>query len=346
MEFEAELARIAEVIRNHREVLLTEEAAKNALVMPFIRALGYNVFDPGEVIPEFTCDVGIKRGEKVDYAICDSGTIRILVECKPANVELKVENASQLYRYFSVTDARVALLTNGVDYKFYTDVETPNRMDDRPFFTCRADDLRKADIDTLAKFTKAAFNLDRIVEEARNLKLQTLVRKSLESEFADPSGEFVRFVAGKVHDGRLTGQVVEKYKTTIKFAIAAMIRDRVNDRLTSALDEPTGIETDEHGEVIETTEEERQGFHIVCAIAAAQVDPARLTMRDAKSYCAVLLDDNNRKTVARLHFNSPTARYVGTLTGKDEARHRVQNPVDIYKLADQIRARVTELVPG
>lgn len=342
MEFETELARIAEVIRNHREVLLTEEAAKNALVMPFIRALGYNVFDPGEVVPEFTCDVGTKKGEKVDYAICEGGTLRILVECKPANIELKIENASQLYRYFSVTPARVAILTNGVEYKFYTDVETPNRMDERPFFTCQLHDLRKPEIDTLAKFSKVAFDVDRIVEEARNLKLQTLVRKALESEFGEPTGEFVRLIAGKVHEGRLTSAVVDKFKGAIKTAIAAIIRDRVNDRLTSAMDRaPESQEPD--SEAVDTTEDERQGYHIICAIAAATVDPARLVMRDAKSYCAVLLDDNNRKTVARLHFNSPTTRFLGTFAGKEETRHRIEGPVDIYRFAEAITKRVAEL---
>lgn len=342
MEFETELARIAEVIRNHREVLLTEEAAKNALVMPFIRALGYNVFDPGEVVPEYTCDVGIKKGEKVDYAVCEADSVRILIECKPANAELSIENASQLYRYFSVTDARVAILTNGVDYKFYTDVETPNRMDDRPFFTCRLDDLRKADIDTLTKFTKQAFDVEHIVEEARNLKLQTLVRKAIEAEFAEPSGDFVRIVAAKVHDGRLTGAVVDKFKIAIKSAIAAIVRDRVNDRLTSALDRTPESE-DVADDEIETTEDERQGYHIVCAIAAAKIDPSRLAMRDAKSYCAILLDDNNRKTVARLHFNSSSTRFLGTFSAKEETRHRVSRPVDIYKFAGQISARIAEL---
>src|SRR3954465_5749281 len=107
----------------HREVLLTEEAAKTALVMPFLQALGYNVFNPSEVVPEFTCDVGTKKGEKVDYAICDGKSVKMLVECKPANTELNLNNASQLFRYFSTTDARVAILTNGVVYKFFSDID-------------------------------------------------------------------------------------------------------------------------------------------------------------------------------------------------------------------------------
>jgi hypothetical protein len=149
MELEARLAELGKVVRDHREVLLTEEAAKNALVMPFLRALGYDVFNPGEVVPEFTCDVATKKGEKVDYAICDAGRVSMLVECKPANTELSAKNAAQLFRYFSVTDARVALLTNGVVYQFYSDLDAPNKMDEKPFFVCQLDALRKQDIRTL-----------------------------------------------------------------------------------------------------------------------------------------------------------------------------------------------------
>ena len=107
MELESKLSELAKTVRDHREVLATEEAAKNALVMPFLQALGYNVFNPSEVVPEFTCDVGTKKGEKVDYAIFDGGKISMLIECKPCNTELSLNNASQLFRYFSVTDARV-----------------------------------------------------------------------------------------------------------------------------------------------------------------------------------------------------------------------------------------------
>ncbi len=169
MELEARIAQLSKVVREHREVLLTEEAAKTALVMPFLQALGYDVFNPGEVIPEFTCDVGIKKGEKVDYALCLDGKITMLVECKPANSELNVSHASQLFRYFATTDARVALLTNGVAYKFFSDVDTPNRMDDRPFFTFSLDQLRKQDLRTLESFTKQPSTLIKFLKRPETL---------------------------------------------------------------------------------------------------------------------------------------------------------------------------------
>ncbi|MEK7856939.1 MAG: type I restriction endonuclease, partial [Acidobacteriota bacterium] len=311
MELEAKLTELGQVAREHREVLLTEEAAKNALVMPFLSALGYNPFNPAEVVPEFTCDVGIKRGEKVDYAICSGGKVTMLVECKPANSELSVSHASQLFRYFATTDARVAILTNGVVYKFFSDIDTPNKMDDRPFFTFQLDAIRKPDIRTLEQFTKASFDIDKIVQEAGNLKMQSLVYKELQKEFQEPSEEFVRLIASRVANGRVTAAVKESFQALIVASVSALIRDRVNERLTSALsasnpidDEPDGTPDEGDGAVI-TTEDEIAGFNIIRAIAARKVDPKRIILRDAKSYCAILLDDNNRKTVARLSFQQP-----------------------------------------
>lgn len=97
----------------------TEEATKTAFVMPFIAALGYNVFDPAEVVPEFIADVGIKKGEKIDYAIMKDGKPTIMFECKHHAANLDFEHASQLHRYFNVAEARVAVLTNGIIYRFY-----------------------------------------------------------------------------------------------------------------------------------------------------------------------------------------------------------------------------------
>lgn len=347
MDLETRIAELAKVVREHREVLLTEEAAKNALVMPFLQALGYNVFNPSEVVPEFTCDVGTKKGEKVDYAICRDGKINMLVECKPANSELSLNNASQLFRYFSTTDARLAVLTNGVVYKFYSDIDSPNRMDDKPFFTIQLDAVRKHDFRTLESFTKQSFDVDKIVQAAGNLKLQSLVYKALQDEFQEPSDDFIRLIAAKAHAGRFTTQVRDTFHGLIVQSASALIRDKVNERLSSALtatNPADDLETDDDaGEATVTTQEEVDGFNIVRAIASRLVDPKRIIMRDAKSYCAILLDDNNRRTVARLHFNSPTARYLGTFDGKEETREAVAEPIDIYKHEAAILTRIEQL---
>ena len=351
MELETKLSVLAKVVREHREVLLTEEAAKNALVMPFLQALGYNVFNPSEVIPEFTCDVGTKKGEKVDYAICNDGDVSILVECKPASAELNLNHASQLFRYFSVTEARVAILTNGVEFKFFSDIDTPNKMDEKPFFTFQMDAVKKADIRTLSNFMKGSFDIETIVAEAGNLKMQTLVAKELEKQFAEPSDEFIKLIASRIHEGKVTAAIKDRFKNLIVASINSLIRDKVNDRLTSALqvsnpadaDAAEGAASLENDGVI-TTQDEIDGFNIIRAIGSRLVDPARIVMRDQKSYCGILLDDNNRKTIARLHFNSPTARYIGSFSGKDETRHAVSSPIDIYQFEKRLLDRISEII--
>jgi hypothetical protein len=250
-----------------------------------------------------------------------------------------------------VTDARLAVLTNGVNYQFYSDVEKPNKMDDKPFFTFSMDAIKPTDIKTLEKFGKVAFDIEKIVQEAGNLKVQSLLRKEIEKEFAEPSEEFIRIMAARVHEGRLTPAVKESFGRMLGATIGAIIRDLVTDRLSNALnasapvpiEDIDGVVVEPDSEAVVTTQEEVSGFHIVQAIASKLVDPKRVVIRDAKSYCAILLDDNNRKTIARMHFNGLTTKYVGMFVGKDETRVMISELTEIYQLASQIEARLREL---
>lgn len=347
MELENEIATLQAKLREHRAALRSEEAAKTSLVLPFLRALGYDIFDPSEVEPEFTCDVGTKKGEKVDYAVRVNGALSILVECKPANNELTFNHASQLFRYFGTTDAKLALLTNGIIYNFYTDGDRTNRMDERPFFTFDLDHYRKGDLRHLASFQKSEFDIERISAQAGTLKLQSEVIAELRREFSAPSDEFVRLIANRLHDGRLTEPVRDRFKHVISNSIASLIREGVDQRLENAISQGSSANDDAVDEIdmseIQTTQSEIDGFNIIRAIGSREVPVDRIVMRDAKSYCAILLDDNNRKTIARLHFNSPTTRYLGLFEGKDEHRIPVLDPSDIYQHSDDILKRIREL---
>jgi len=348
MDLAARLSDLQKRSIEHREYLLTEQAAKTALVMPFLQALGYDVFNPSEVVPEYTADVGTKKGEKVDYAICENNKVSILIECKPASSDLNINHAGQLFRYFSVTDARLAILTNGVVYQFYSDIDQPNKMDSKPFFTFILDHLKSADIKIIEKFTKNSFDIEKIVHEASQLKLQSQVRKALEHEFSEPSEEFTKIIASQVHEGRITAPIIEQYRSLLTATISAVIRDLVNERLSTALNVSKAVEDTttpilSSEDDIVTTEEEISGYRIIQAIASKLIDPKRVVMRDAKSYCAILIDDNNRKALARIHFNSITTKYVGTFTDKAETRHLISDLTDIYKYSEQIEARIKEV---
>jgi hypothetical protein len=244
---------------------------------------------------------------------------------------------------------RLAVLTNGLLYQFYSDVERPNKMDDKPFFTFNMEAIRPSDIKTIEAFTKDKFDVAKIVLEAGNLKLQTRLRAEIEKELGAPSDEFVRIIARRVYDKNITAAVKENVSKLMVISFSTMLRDLVNERLSSAIsatnpripdvDPPIDLDVTE----IVTTEEEVSGFRIVQAIASRLVQPKRIVMRDAKAYCAILLDDNNRKSIARLHFNSATTKYIGFFSEKEETRHLISDLTDIYKFGENIEKRLREL---
>lgn len=326
----------------------TEEASKNAFVMPFISALGYDVFNPLEVVPEFTADIGVKKGEKVDYAIKKDEKIIILVECKWSGAALDVTHMSQLHRYFHVTEARFAILTNGISYQFYSDIDEPNKMDTKPFFEFNMLDFDDHQVNELKKFTKSAFSLDDILNTASTLKYTRAIKKILEGELHAPSEPFVRFFASQSYDGRVTQPVIEQFTVIVKNAINQFINERLNERLKSALvannsDVQPQQQSAGSGDVpeVETTQEEMDAFNIVKAILREVVDVRRIHVRDAKSYCAILLDDNNRKPICRLNFNYKQ-KYLTVFENKNEIRVDIEGVDDIFKHADRMKAVIKE----
>ncbi|MEZ5337624.1 MAG: type I restriction endonuclease [bacterium] len=354
MELANAIQQIANNAEQMKDQLQTEEATKTALIMPFIAALGYNVFDPREVMPEIIADVGVKKGEKVDYAIMADGKPMIIFECKKIGAPLNLEHASQLFRYFAVTDAKFAVLTNGVKYRFFTDLTTPNRMDEHPFFEFNIHDFRDQEISELEKFRKSVFNVDVITESASDLKFTRAIKKALSDQFTNPSEEFVRVLISDVYQGRFTANAREQFIALTRKASAQFLREKVNERLKDAMqtvertdDEPgetEELEVVEHvtEEVdVETTYEEIQGHMIIRAISSEIVDANRVAIRDGKSYCAILFDDNNRKPICRLHFNSKSVKRVEFFNAdKSSEQFDVQDPVDIYKYRSRVIAVV------
>ncbi|MEV4146441.1 type I restriction endonuclease [Amycolatopsis sp. NPDC049691] len=347
-------------IRKHKDAIETEEATKNAFVMPFISTvLGYDVFNPAEVIPEFTADVGTKRGEKIDYAIVHDGQVQVLVEAKKINDPLRLEHASQLFRYFAVTNARIAVLTNGQVYEFYTDLDAPNRMDAKPFLVLDFADIDDTLLPELAKLTKESFDLDSVISAAGELKYIGQLKRILAAQFKEPEDEWVKFLTTRVYEGAFTQKVREQFGPLVAKAAGQFLNEQVNDRLKNALGGPDSyvsvsggsttqpeqpqpqpaVEADDAERVV-TTEEELEGFRIVRAIVCAEVPAARIAARDTQTYFGVLLDDNNRKPIARLWFNR-SKKYLGVFDeNKVETRLPITTVEDIYQHADHLRRTV------
>lgn len=350
MDFKDQIKQLAERIEKLKENIQTEEATKNAFIMPFINALGYDVFNPLEVIPEMNCDIGSKKGEKIDYAIIKDGEPIILIECKHWKQNLNLHD-NQLLRYFTVSNAKFGILTNGIIYRFYTDLKEKNKMDEKPFLEIDLTNLKDSQVDELKKFHKSYFDIDNIVSSASELKYMGELKSIIKEEFSSPSPELVKLLTSRVYDGALRQVVLEQFAPLIKRSIAAHINDIISERLKGALEANKEAEKEEHQEQqpepiedekgIVTTDEELEAYMIVKSILRPIVDVSRVVYRDTLSYFGILLDDNNRKPIARMRFNYASKKVLCTIDSqKNEVKHELSSLDDIYNYADEIIAAV------
>jgi hypothetical protein len=363
MDFADRIRQLASVIEKQVANIQTEEATKNALVMPFIAALGYNVFDPTEVTPELHADVGLKKGEKVDYAVLKDGKPIMLFECKWHGADLRKEHASQLYRYFSVTEARFGVLTNGIQYRFYTDLDAPNKMDAKPFFEFDLRTYREGDMDELKKFSKSAYDLQDILTTASDLKYTKEILTILRQQLDAPSDDFVRLFTTQIYDGKITLPIRERFTTIVQRAFRVFINDQINERLKTALGssgdvkspnvpidqgvtpEPSGVE-EKTAPAVTTTAEELEAFYTIRALLHPVVGSDRIALRDVQTYCGVLLDDNNRKPICRLYLTG-SRKAIGIFDGEGRKEERI--PIsridEIHDYAERLQAALMAYEP-
>lgn len=309
--------------------------------------LGFDVFDPTQIIPEYVADIGLKKGEKIDYAVKIGDKIEYLVEAKSVSTSLQDAQYSQLFRYFHTLDANIAILTNGLHFWFFTDLDATNKMDQRPFFKFDLLGYDDNDLKELEKFHKDNFSIDNIRAAASTLKYLRSAMNYIEAQWTNPDEEFVKLVAKDFYESNVTGKVVESMKPIVKRAFDDLFRQRVRQRFDSAF-EDSGDETipvfDGTEDKVDTTEEELQGFMIVRAIAAEVAPIARIAARDAQTYFAILFDDNNRKPIARLHFNGKSKFITVFDAEKNSTRIDILAVEDIFRAREPIRAVVQSYV--
>ena len=330
---------LAARVRELKPIIETEEATKTAFIIPFISSvLGYDVTDPREVIPEYTADVGTKRGEKVDFAIKSGNDFRFLIECKKIGEPLDIAHAHQLVRYFNVTDTEFAILTNGEVYEFYAQLDAVNRMDEKPFMTL---DLAAVDariFPHLERCTKSQFDSESIAASAEELKYVSELRKAIASDFADPSADWVRLLTSRVTSRRMTAANMELFTRLTATAASQFLK---YEAPTVEPDEGT----DRSDDGIVTTPEEKEAYGIIRAICCSEVPATDIHMRDAKSYCAINLHDNNRKPLARLYFDRRTPRIGIFDENKEEHPFDLTEGIaQIYEHAELLRRRVRSLL--
>lgn len=330
--------------------IATEEATKTALILPFFQLLGYDVFNPLEFVPEYVADVGVKKGEKVDYAIVIDGQPAILVEAKWCGENLNA-HSSQLFRYFGTTTAKVGILTNGVVYRFYTDLDEPNKMDLTPFMEIDMLDIKENLIPELKRFHRDSLDLDKVFNAASDLKYTTAIKCFFAAQTSSPTDDFVRYIVGQVYTGHRTTAIIEKFKPIVKRSLAQYLNDVMNDRfktmLADAGEEPPKAEpvhevdetaeaNAEEGNGIITTDMELESYYIIKALLHDVVDASRITYNDTRSYFAIILDGKVSRWICRLSVEGKKKTIAfNTGEGRGE-KQQFQTTDDIYTMKEKL----------
>ncbi len=342
MGFNDDLKNFSERVLTLKDNILTEEATKMSLIVPFFQLLGYDVFNPLEFCPEYTADVGIKKGEKVDYAIMQEGSPVILIECKWCGVTLD-KHGSQLFRYFGTTPAKFAILTNGIVYKFYTDLDEQNKMDLTPFYEMNIFELKDSQVTEIKKFCKENYDTESIFSTASELKYSNLIKELLKKELDEPTDDFVRFILTDIYTGQKNQKVVDKFKGIVKKSFNNFISEIMNQKISSALNSEEGKQisaTEQQNLVTEskiiTTQEETESFYIIRGILAGTIPVADIVNRDTESYYGILYQDNSRKPICRINLDTKKKQILIPDANKSFTRYYIEELNDIYKYKDEL----------
>ncbi|WP_024833851.1 type I restriction endonuclease [Ruminiclostridium josui] len=347
MDFIDELKQFSKRVENIKDKILTEEATKTSIIMPFFSLLGYDVFDPHEFLPEFTADVGIKKGEKVDYAIIMDGKPTILVEAKWCGENLD-KHGSQLFRYFGTSEAKFGILTNGIIYKFYTDLDESNKMDMKPFLEFNILDIKDGYVQELKKFNKINFDIETIFNTASELKYSNEIIKLMTQQLKTPSDNFIKYVLGEVYSGIKTQNVIEKFRDIIKKSLNQFVNELMNDKITTALKSSNEIqeesaavlnpetEINTHESKINTTQDELEAFFIVRQFLSEIVSRDLITYKDTESYFGILYDNNSWKWICRFKLDGIKKYIFLPDTGKGQLKYPLENLDDISNYKQSI----------
>lgn len=304
---------------------MTEEATKTVLIMPFLVLLGYDVFDPNEILPEYTCDVATKKGEKIDYAIMRDGDPVILIEAKRAGLKLQKQQQDQLYRYFSTNRCRIAVLTNGITYHFFSDINFPNVMDDDPFLSFNVlDDDEELFLPSLEQFHKDNFNIKEILSKAIFLKYVKVVEQTLRQDLMNPSDELVKYFLSRPEiktGGRITTQIIEKHRAATAEAMQKVMGVTISQSISDAAS-PVIFETMYSNSVIEFIK---------------QISPETECKEEQHNGVTVVYLIKNGVTFGRIRYsvkrNSTRYDYTESVSGKLTFIHEIE---EYKKLIPQI----------
>lgn len=325
-------------VRTRRAAIKSPEAIKTSVVLPFIAALGYDPFDPHEVSAGHNQD-----GVKVDYAIRDGEDMRILVMLNSAPEGLASDRGRLLIEAAVKLNAPCAILTNGFSYQVHGRNE--EGLDTEPLLVVDLDSARDVDPEGIEHLAPLSFDIPALAAGAEERRSREAILSALGDELSDPSEVFADAIAARLETaGRKRPDTLLE---TIQ-RLTSPLANLVGGAQVQATVEVDGVQTPVAGLAVDENAmnaEELMGFTILRAMAARQIDPERIVARPAKSYVAILLDDNNRRQLARIHFKTQSVKYLGTMVGDNrETRVKVSTPAELFSHEAAILARLDELL--
>lgn len=350
MDFTNKLASLKERVETLKSEVLTEEATCNSLILPFFSALGYDPFSLDDVMPQASVPIGRKKDARVDYVLKVDGEPVCVVEAKPLGSNLSAENDSQLRHYYAASVARFGLLTDGNQYRFYTDLDKPNILDDTPFLEFKIETLKEPLSNELERFCKQSFSENDIIDRASDLKDLTALRIVVKDLFTTPTEDFIRILLNQgVYDGMKTSAIISHYEPLVKKALDDYIRELVNTRINAALDTTSAVTAEEtpHAEnkspepekkKIITTKEEIESFYIIKSILRPHIDAQRLTYKDTQPYFAIQTDNKSTRWICRLFIRESKNHRIQIYTGDDN------NPIFNFTGLDNLYTFEKEII--
>lgn len=305
----------------------TEETTKQALILPLLDILGFSPYDPTKVKAEYGADFpGVKCGERVDYALFCHDIPVMYIEAKAYNENLS-NHSPQLSRYFNATpEVAVAAITNGREWRFFTDLKDKNIMDEAPFLRINFETIDDSKIAQLSQFCHDKFQPEALRTLAEESVYLTAFTRTISSSLKEVDTEFVRYIASRSNIGRqLNQRFLDSITPIVKQAVEKSVSAMVVSGLSRDLEEPTTPdveqkEVDETLPIIDpenskivTTYTERMLFDYVKMILGEEAD---VTTKDTESYFTILYQNKTNRWLLRYYDSKqkPSIKVVLDLT--------------------------------
>jgi len=345
MKFKERLTQLGEKIEPQIGTNKFDEAqTKNYFINPFLEILGYKTSEQTDIMAEHIADFGLRARNKVDYVLRKNGTNILMIECKRFH-EKVIKHGHQLNGYFhNLPSVRFGVLTNGVIYHFYADIDSHNIMNPEPFFEFNVTDFNDEQVNILETFCKENFDEKSIIEKARNLTYSQDIRKVLYSELTNPSKDFIKYIAGKAFlekkRGKITERVRNLFAELVNLCLPVVINKLISEKMIRAKNQ-SDDKSNETESKINTTEEEREAYFIVKSIIRRKISSERVNFKDSQAYFSIRIDDSSHKTICRLYLNS-NKKYIGIFdTNRKETKSEIESIDNIFDLSEQLLESVT-----